>query len=302
MSLLRQGSDADGQPLPVAVARLVQTVTVDFADARAEIKRQALEAAARGRAFTDLEVHLPLDAADAGEQYLIALDEADRYARSARLLTLAAPTSHQVLRRWYVGSLVEQLRAIARGEQPVEPEPFAAVLADEVDRLAQLEPAALRLEVLQQVNNALAAATTGEDMASVVVQAAASHLGVESARVYLLTDHGTLRSAAWHTAGPLNPDLFTEIPIDADLPGAEVARTRRPIVMKSLQQVYSRFPQMQGYYPQERSLHIVPVAIAERTLAVLGMTFRGGELAQDSERQFVDALSSALAQGLARLT
>ena len=79
-----------GAKLPSAMAKLVETVTGDFADARAEIKRQALAAAARGEQLTDLELHLPLSYAEAGEQYLAALDEADQYARAAQLLTMKA--------------------------------------------------------------------------------------------------------------------------------------------------------------------------------------------------------------------
>jgi GAF domain-containing protein len=300
MWLLQQGSHSAGRSLPDAVARLVEAVTVDFAEARAAIKHQALAAAARGEVVTNLELVLPADAADAGERYLAALDEADRYARSARLLTLAAPTAHRVFRCWYVRSLTEQLRAAARGQRPPEPEPIAAVFGDEVDRLSQLENAALRLELLQRTNTALAAQTGAENMAAVVVSAAADYVGVESARVYLVTDHGTLRSAAWYSSEPTDPDLYAEIPLDADLPGAEVARSRQPIVMRSLREVYARFPQMEGYYPHERSLHIVPVATTEHALGVLGIAFKGGELGQETELQFVNALASALAQALER--
>ena len=134
-SLMRSAAEGT-QELPPAMARLIATVTTDFADARAEIKRQALDSAAKGRSSTDLELHLPLEAADAGERYLAALDDADRYARAARLLTLAPPPSHRKFRQWYVSSLVDQLRAIAAGETPAEPIPFAEILSQEIDYLA----------------------------------------------------------------------------------------------------------------------------------------------------------------------
>jgi anti-sigma regulatory factor (Ser/Thr protein kinase) len=144
MSLLQGGSASKSEQLPESVKRLIEAVTVDFAEARTEIKRQALDAASQGIQLVDLELRLPASAAGAGERYLAALDEADRYARSARLLTLAAPTSHRVLRRWYVRSIVHQLRALARGDTPAETEPFALALAAEVDRLARLKGAASR--------------------------------------------------------------------------------------------------------------------------------------------------------------
>lgn len=301
MSLLQRGSLSNDRPLPPSVLQLVDTVTVDFAEARTEIKRQALAAADRGESITNLELHLTAEAAEAGERYLAALDEADRYARSARLLTLAAPTSHRVFRGWYVRSIIEGLRALTRGEQTVEPEPFAVVLADEVDRVSRDEGLAVRLDVLQKVNTRLAASTTAEEMAAVVVEEGARPPGIESARVFLATGHGTLRSVAWHGARGQTPDPYDEFSVDADLPGAEVARTRVPIFMKSLREIYDRFPELEGYYPEERCVHIFPVAVENRTLGLLAMTFLGSPVAQDHELQFVGALSAALAQGVARL-
>jgi anti-sigma regulatory factor (Ser/Thr protein kinase) len=142
MSLLRNLSMLPEEELSGSAIRLIEAVTTDFREARTEIKRQALESAAHGRPVTDLELHLPADAAGAAERYLAALDEADRYARSARLLTLAAPASHRILRQWYVRSVADQLRTRSRGDIPAQPEPFAAVLAAEVDRLAGLHDVA----------------------------------------------------------------------------------------------------------------------------------------------------------------
>ncbi|MCW2545160.1 MAG: hypothetical protein JWM40_2712, partial [Frankiales bacterium] len=75
----REGIANNGVP-----GRLIDSVTRSFASARTEIKRQAVEAAARGAVETDLVLRQPASAAEAGEEYLAALDEADRYARAAR--------------------------------------------------------------------------------------------------------------------------------------------------------------------------------------------------------------------------
>lgn len=135
LTLVRGGESGSLSPLAPAMASLVASVTGEFAEARAQIKRQALAAAAGGAITADIELRLPLSYADAGERYLIALDEADRYAREAHLLTLAPPASHRVFREWYVGSLVAQLRARAAGRVPDPPEPLASVLARKLDEL-----------------------------------------------------------------------------------------------------------------------------------------------------------------------
>src|SRR3954469_6568449 len=115
-TLASAAMDGASAGLPTDLAELVQTVVHGFSAARSAIKRQALESAARGDAQTVLSLRLPASAADAGEKYLAALDEADGYARSARLLTLETPPVHRVFRRWYVQSLVAQLRRQVAGE------------------------------------------------------------------------------------------------------------------------------------------------------------------------------------------
>lgn len=136
--LMEAAERSRGSSLPAPMAALVESVTTGFGVARAEIKRQAVAAAGRGESMTDLVLRLPLSYADAGERYLAALDEADRYARSARLLTMAPPLSHRTFRQWYVGAVVDQLRSLAAGrepEPPEPPEPLAAVLAAQLDEV-----------------------------------------------------------------------------------------------------------------------------------------------------------------------
>jgi hypothetical protein len=91
--------------------------------------------------FTDLTLHLPVSAAAAGLRYLAALDEADRQARSARLLTIAAPPSHRLFREWYVRSLVDRLRAASRGDPQPPVVTFSLVLAAELDRVSASDTA-----------------------------------------------------------------------------------------------------------------------------------------------------------------
>lgn len=134
---LMRGSD-EGDLAIETIGRLAN-VADDFAEARVEIKRQALAAARRKSIYTDLTLSLPLSSVDAGIRYLAALDEADCQARSNRLLTLAAPPSHRVFREWYVRAIIDQLRAAAHGEPAPTPTTFALVLAEELDRVAGQE-------------------------------------------------------------------------------------------------------------------------------------------------------------------
>jgi hypothetical protein len=295
LTLLRQGEAASGVALPAEMDDLIRTVTVDFAWARTEMKREAALAAERGEAMTDLVLQLPLSAADTADRYLAALEQADRYARAAHLLTLAAPRSHRIFRQWYLQSIVEQLRSAASGIDPVpEPRPFTLALAAEVDRLPRLEAASVRLGVLQRVSSGLPDCRSAGEMATVAVDNLARLTGVDSAAVYLLSGRGLLEPVAWR--GPDPP--VAAVGLDADQPLALVARNERPLFMQSLRQIHDQFPEMAGRLVGERSLHIIPLMAGERCVGVLSLTFLGGALADDTQAGFVSAVADILAQNI----
>jgi GAF domain-containing protein len=300
LALVREGEASSGTSLAPELAELVKTVTVDFAEARDQLKRLALASAARGEPMTELVLHLPLNAADAGERYLKALDEADKYSRSAQLLTMAPLRAQRLFRHWYVQSLVDQLRAADRGDEPAPPRPFSLVLADEVTGLAEKADASTRLALLQTVTSELADARSAPEMADAVVANAVKFLGVESARVRLLTNEGTLRSVARQGRAEAGPDPYPEYALSADLPGAQAARTGRPVHLRSLSETFAHDPLLTGYYRPGRSAHISPLAVGGQVLGLLSLTFLSGELSDEAQLALVESLSDALAQALKR--
>jgi serine phosphatase RsbU (regulator of sigma subunit) len=301
LTLVKADEAASGIEMAAPMAELVATVTNDFADARNEIKRQALAASARGDSETELVMSLPISAADAGERYLAALDEADRYARAARLLTMAAPRSHRVFRRWYVQSLVDQLRAVAHGQRMIPPEPFPQVLATEVERLASFEDTWERLQLLQKVTGELTGARTVAEIARIIVDNACQFLGAQSVRVYLLEDDGMLRSVAADGTVQDTFARYDEFSIDDDLPGAHVARTGEPLVLRTLDQLIERFPALSDIYPADTRLLVAPLRVGEHLLGVLSMSFAGTSVVdEETQSTFVGAMAAALAQALER--
>jgi serine phosphatase RsbU (regulator of sigma subunit) len=300
--LAKAEESMSGVDLPAPLHRLVRPVTTDFADARAEIKRQALAAAACGSTSTELVLHLPASAADAGERYLAALDEADRYARAERLLTLAAPRSHQIFRRWYVQSLVDQLRAVARQHCPSEANPFSQALADEVERLSWLEDTWDKLQLLQRVTAQLTAAHSLAAAAETVVDNAFEFLGVKTARVFLMSDDRMLRSIAVRGGNAALVPRYEEFSLDGKLPGAIVMRTAEPMLLRNVEQIAQRFPELARIDSSERSLHLVPLVIGGKALGLLNLSFPGSsQVGEASQVAFVGALADALAQALERI-
>jgi serine phosphatase RsbU (regulator of sigma subunit)/anti-sigma regulatory factor (Ser/Thr protein kinase) len=301
LQLMKADEDAGGGQLPPPMADLVETVTLDFAEAREEIKRQALAAAARGDTETELVLTLPVSAADAGVRYLKALDAADRYARAARLLSLAAPMSHRVFRRWYVEALIDQLRAIERNEEPPTAPAFMQELVSEVERLSTLEDTWDRLQILQRFTSELTGAATVDEITKVLVRSACNDLGAQTVRVYLLGDDGVLASVA-HGATIEIPQVgYHEMRLDDDLPGPLVVRTGVPMFFRTREQLTARFPQLVGVYPDEMSLHVAPLRVGVHMIGVAAMTFGATtEVDEETQRTFVEAMADATAQALER--
>lgn len=303
-TLVGTGAAAGDEDLPAPVAHLVQTVVHDFADARAQIKRQALESAAGGNPETSVRLRLPASAASAGERYLEALDEADRFARDARLLTLETPPVHQVFRRWYVEALVAQLRSVAAGEPAPAFETFLARLAREVDELSPLREAAGRLALLQRITAELVSAPTTQDVVDIVCDRAHNVLGALSARIYLLGEDGMLRSAATSTGDPALAASYEEFPVDADLPGGVALRSGAQVVFRSVAELLERFPQLADVYDHrdDRTLLVAPLVVDRHELGVLSLTFRGqAAVDEQTQRTFLAALADLTAQALERV-
>jgi serine phosphatase RsbU (regulator of sigma subunit)/anti-sigma regulatory factor (Ser/Thr protein kinase)/uncharacterized protein YigA (DUF484 family) len=292
----REGITNNGVP-----ERLIDSVTRSFASARTEIKRQAVEAAARGAVETDLVLRQPASAADAGEEYLAALDEADRYARAARLLTLEAPPVHQLFRRWYVQSLVDQIRAQANGQTVDDPPTLLQVLSEEVAELATLRASWERLQLLQKVTAELTDAASLDEIAATVVDNAVEFLGVTSGRVYLLHDDGKLRSLATRGGTGEWITSYEVIDVEADLPGPQVVRSGQPMFLRNMAEIEERYPELAKVYDSDRSLHVTPLTIGDHRLGVLTLTFPGGgRLDEATQLSFVRSLADALAQALER--
>jgi serine phosphatase RsbU (regulator of sigma subunit) len=297
------GAGPAGRPQPAGdLASLVQTVVHGFADARAQIKQQALAAAARGSAQTDLQLTLPASAADAGERYLAALDEADRYARAARLLTLETPPVHRVFREWYVGALVAQLRGVAGGGPPAKMTTFLQRLTDEVSELTPLREVSSRLQLLQRVTADLTGAASESDVASLVCTRAHDVLGALSARIYRLTDDGMLRSVATTGGDPDVAVQYDEFRADAELPGGHALRTGAPVIIRSPADLAARFPALaQVYALTERTLLVAPLVAGDHQLGVLSLTFHGhGNADEQTQVALLTTLADVTAQALER--
>ncbi|HVV77424.1 MAG TPA: SpoIIE family protein phosphatase [Mycobacteriales bacterium] len=299
-TLAASGAELGGNA-PEHLARLVQTVVHGFAEARDAIKRQALAAARRGEARTRLVLDLPAGAASAGEAYLAALDEADAYARAARLLTLETPHVHRLFRRWYVEAVIRQLRELSAGQASKPVVAFEVRMLDEIQRLATLQRITDRAARLQRVTAALARSRTPEDVADVVVSEGVRTLGAAGGGLLVPAEDG-LHLAVPGVVG-YGEELvgaLREERLDAPLPAATTLRTGEPVWVESRAERDRRFPALRGFEAATVSMCAVPLRVGGRILGALRFSFASRRLFDDDEREFVLALAAQTAQTLLR--
>lgn len=300
-NLVREFSLAEtaAETVPEDLARLIKTVVHGFAEARDAIKRQALAAAQRAEPRTRLNLHLPLSAADAGEAYLAALDEADAYARAARLLTLETPPAHRLFRRWYVEEVIRQLRSEQGYPEPALP--FETRMLDEIQRLATLQRITDRAARLQRVTAALASARTPEDVAEVVVSEGVSALGAAGGSLLVPAEDGEHLAVPGAVGyGAQLVDALREERLDAPLPAATALRTGEPVWLESQYERDRQFPALRGFEGRTVSMCAVPLIVGDSTLGALRFSFGVRRLFDEDERSFVLALAAQTAQNLLR--
>jgi serine phosphatase RsbU (regulator of sigma subunit)/anti-sigma regulatory factor (Ser/Thr protein kinase) len=286
--------------VPPRMADLTETVNTRFAEARQAIKRQALAALAAGEERTRLTLSLPLSAAQAGRDYLAALDDADSYARASRLLTLESPPQHRAFRQWYVTTLAEQLEAIAEGRPAPRARTFEQYLLRELEAAVAGQRAADRAARLQGVTSSLAGALTAEEVAAIVLSEGAAALEAAGGALLLPLDDEHLAVPGTIGYGDALVGQLRSEPPDAQLPAAVALRTGEPVWLESRQDRDQQFPELTGLEPSTVSMCAVPLVLTGHVLGALRFSFDSSRLFDDNERQFVLALAAQTAQALDR--
>ncbi len=286
--------------VPTPLASLIEAVVSRFAVARQSIKRQAILAAEQGLTHVRLELLLPADAADAAEDYLQALDEADAYCRAARLLTMETPPQHRVFRHWYVGEIVRQLRAAGAGLPVPERESFEQRLLREIDVVARARRTSDRAARLFEVSAALSSAASTQEVAEAVLVTGVAALGASGGGIVLATDADRLAVPA--TLG-YDEEVVARLRSeskDAELPAAVALRTGEAVWLESREERDLRFPQLATFERKAVAACAVPLIVGGRRRGALRFSFSEPRLFDEEERRFVLTLGAQTAQALER--
>ena len=120
LHVMQAGVETGQADVGPKLGALMSEILEVYSPARDLVRQQAEAARDQGRPVVDIEVELPVEAADAAPHMVDLLDRADGMCRRQQLLTMAAPPEVAGLRRWIGEQVVAQ---VARGEAP---DPFPA--------------------------------------------------------------------------------------------------------------------------------------------------------------------------------
>ena len=122
LMLAGRATDHDGDDTPARLVTLANTLQAQYGGSE-ERDAELFAALEAGRETVDLEIELPVEAAEGAKALDAMLDEVDAYCRRGEhLLTLASAPEMVAFRQWYLREVVAQL-------QGAPPTPWAAVRA-----------------------------------------------------------------------------------------------------------------------------------------------------------------------------
>ena len=158
-----------------------------------------------------------------------------------------------------------------------------------------------RLHRLQTTTAALARALTPQEVAATAAAQGAEALGASSAWVALLHEDGRSLELA-HAAGhePSTRQRFASLPLDAELPLAEAARTVTPLWLESAAAIFGPYPLFREVRPQAQAAALLPLSDDGRALGAIGLVFDHVHVFGPHDRDYLLALTGLCGQALGR--
>jgi GAF domain-containing protein len=170
----------------------------------------------------------------------------------------------------------------------------------EVQRVAA-EASAGRLSRLVQITSELSQARTVQQVAQVVITAAADLLNADNATlIHVSPDGQTLELIASTGIVESVRQRFVSFPVSAELPASTVFRSGEPEWWGSLVDRDTRYPALVGIPATEQSMALLPLQVHERRLGVLTLGWYGPRAVEEQEQVLVQSVASQCAQALHR--
>jgi PAS domain S-box-containing protein len=174
----------------------------------------------------------------------------------------------------------------------------ASVIARDV---SETRRAMERAERLRDVTERLSREIRPERTVEVLLENAVPALGADAGAVAILDKdrtHLDLAGSAGYSDEGVSQ--FQRMPIEADLPMTEVARTGEAQWLSDSDELWSRYPDLPGSESAFASLAIVPLAVGQERLGAVSVSFDEPHEFAPEERAFMIATAAQAAHALER--
>jgi serine phosphatase RsbU (regulator of sigma subunit)/anti-sigma regulatory factor (Ser/Thr protein kinase) len=147
-----------------------------------------------------------------------------------------------------------------------------------------------RLRRLEQISNELLGALTVDDVVRVLVERGVSLIGAIAGSLWEPDAGGgvlSLRGVAGYPDEVVQ--RWSELPLDAQAPAADAARTGERVVLRSVAERDERYPSLAGGAAVGDVFVCAPLMVEDRVVAVLGLGFDHPDSLDDDGLAFLDA-------------
>jgi GAF domain-containing protein len=158
-----------------------------------------------------------------------------------------------------------------------------------------------RLDRLRIIAQELLTDLTVSSVVATVVERGLSLIGAFGGAVWELDEGGGMLRLRGVVGYPDEVEQrWRDLPLDAEGPASEAARTGERVVLRSLAERDERYPSLRGRGSVGEAFVAAPLAVAGRTIGVLGLGFDNADDLEQEGLSFIDAASAQCAAAMHR--
>jgi hypothetical protein len=263
--------------------------------------REPARAAARAAAeahqrLIDVEFPAPAGAFERFRELLLVLEGVAEFCRNGELLSLAPSDEVLAFRRWYGEEVSRQVGGAAPRACP-----FPALAFDDpasTDAAFEHDRSTTQPIDLGSRSSTVQDATDRESLVLALADVARALDATMTSMCVLQDDGFTIRLYEGGTVAPELVADWVSFSIADDLPVSEVARTGRPLFLRTAAELHSRFPQLGGQ-PLSGSVARAILPLGATGALVLGFPTEHGF--ETEERAAITRLAGLAGRALANL-
>jgi PAS domain S-box-containing protein len=159
-----------------------------------------------------------------------------------------------------------------------------------------------RLTRLARVSAELLLADNLDAVTKVTVEHSADAAGATVSSLSLLVDDDTLALVGMRGGSEGVVSRWATYPVSAATPAGECIRDGRMLVLRGMDEIHARYPDLERAAEGERSIVCLPLRGSGRVLGAFTMSFPGKRVFDPAELEFFGILADACAQAIDRVT